>query len=176
MSSPRKHVSFKNFIARSSGKEHDKVGGAGTGLLGFQPQYLLASGRSYWAFPGLDFLVWEDAASCFLGLWGEFYELKCGCFEEHLASRRCSWAVVSPLCKSHVSLALLLFLFLNWIGKHQTMQGAVFHPPGGNVLSPYSPAALPPSAKIGGNESACSLLLVLILWLLHDCSIYSVRG
>lgn len=80
------------------------------------------------------------------------------------------------LYKSVTHLPILAFLFFNWIGKNQTMRGYVFHPLGTTSSPPTVLLPSPSFAEIQGSESACSLLLFLILWLLHDCSIHSVRG
>lgn len=99
-------------------------------------------------FLGLSVLIWEDAASCFLGSWGEFCELKYGCLEAYLVSSRCCLAVVSRY-KSHISLSLLsIFIFkLNW--KEPNNARLDFSPFGETSSLPT--VLLPPSPNLCRN-------------------------
>lgn len=175
---PESLLPFGTFIARVSGRKRNKAEVLASACWDSNPcpsagcvilEKLVT--QLFWASVSSS---GKDADSYSLGLWGGFCELKyTACLEDHPASSGYSLTLVSCY-KSHISLSLpLAFNKLNW--KEPNNARLSFSSLEENVISPYSFTALCTLCKNPGKWISLQPF-ALILWLLHDCSIHSVRG
>lgn len=155
---------FATSRARFSGRKHNEVRGVGISLLGCKPLCLcrlchlgevtLSSGGPQ--PPRLGRMQLPASWGYGRVLWAPRHSI----LEDHVASGGCSLTLL-PCYKSRTSLPLLLAFFFFLIELERTKQCKVkFFILGGKTSSLLTaPLLSASSAKIRGNESACSLRL-----------------